>query len=128
MIKEETRFASSTVFEGMTSIRALLDNLKNNVENARKIEKILFDKDKIKSKEKDFKYLTKMSEQFGFEIATVNAEEIDKITVGASHGGIVAICGEREYQKITKDKIKKNGFYVMVEGIEDTYNFGYDLR
>lgn len=128
MIKEETRFASSVVFEGMTSIRALLDNLKNNIENARKIEKILFDSDKVKSKEKDFKYLTKMSEQFGFEIVTVNAEEIDKITVGASHGGIVAICGEREYQKITHDKIKKDGFYVMVEGIEDPYNFGYALR
>ena len=36
MIKEESRFATSTVFEGMTSIRALLDNLKNGVENASK--------------------------------------------------------------------------------------------
>jgi hypothetical protein len=43
MIKEESRFASSTVFEGMTSIRALIDNLKNNVENARRIKEILFD-------------------------------------------------------------------------------------
>ena len=40
MIKEESRFATSTVFEGMTSIRALLDNLKNGVENARKINEI----------------------------------------------------------------------------------------
>ncbi len=128
MIKEETRFASSTVFEGMTSIRALLDNLKNNVENARKIEKILFDKEKIKSKEKDFRYLTKMAEAFGFEIATVESEEIDKITVGASHGGIVAICGERQYEKISAEKIIKDGFYVMIEGIEDPYNFGYALR
>lgn len=128
MIKEETRFASSTVFEGMTSIRALLDNLKSNVENARKIEKILFDKDKVKSKEKDFKYLTKMANAFGFEISTVDKAEIDKITVGASHGGIVAICGERQYSKISKEKIIKDGFYVMIEGIEDPYNFGYALR
>ena len=42
MIKEETRFAESTVFEGMTSIRAIIDNLKENKENARKISKILF--------------------------------------------------------------------------------------
>ncbi|MBQ8545768.1 MAG: RNA methyltransferase [Clostridia bacterium] len=128
MIKEETRFASSTVFEGMTSIRALLDNLKNNVENARKIEKILFDKDKVKSKEKDFKYLTKMSEHLGFVVSTVYKAEIDKIAVGASHGGIVAICGERQYSKISKDNIIKDGFYVMIEGIEDPYNFGYALR
>ena len=128
MIKEETRFASSTVFEGMTSIRALLDNLKNNVENARKIEKILFDKDKVKSKEKDFNYLTKMAEQFGFEISTVCTDEINKITVGASHGGIVAICGERQYPVLSQDRLVENGFYVMIEGIEDPYNFGYALR
>ena len=128
MIKEETRFASSTVFEGMTSIRALIDNLKDNVENARKIEKILFSSSKVKSKEKDFWYLKKMSELFGFELETVSDEEINKITVGASHGGIVAICGERAYQKITNDKIIKDGFYVMIEGIEDPYNFGYALR
>ena len=128
MIKEETRFASSTVFEGMTSIRALIDNLKDNVENVRKIEKILFSSSKVKSKEKDFWYLKKMSELFGFELETVSDEEINEITVGASHGGIVAICGERAYQKITNDKIIKDGFYVMIEGIEDPYNFGYALR
>ena len=128
MIKEESRFASSTVFEGMTSIRALLDNLKNNVENARKIKEILFDKKKLKAKEKDYKYLVKMAEQFNFSISVVDKDDIDKITVGASHGGIVAICGEREYKKITKDSVKNDGFYVMVEGIEDPYNFGYALR
>lgn len=128
MIKEESRFATSTVFEGMTSIRALLDNLKNGVENARKINEILFDKEKLKSKEKDYKYLLKMAEQFNFSISVVDKAEVDKITVGASHGGIIAICGERKYQKITQDSIKKDGFYVMVEGIEDPYNFGYALR
>ena len=40
MIKEESRFATSTVFEGMTSIRALLDNLKDGVKNARKIANV----------------------------------------------------------------------------------------
>lgn len=128
MIKEESRFASSTVFEGMTSIRALIDNLKNNVENARRIKEILFDKDKLNAKEKDYKYLSKMAEQFSFSLSIVDKSKIDDITVGASHGGIVAICGERKYQKITQDNIKKNGFYVMVEGIEDPYNFGYALR
>ena len=62
------------------------------------------------------------------EISTVDKAEIDKITVGASHGGIVAICGERQYSKISKEKIIKDGFYVMIEGIEDPYNFGYALR
>ena len=50
MIKEESRFKESTIFEGMASIRAILDNLKENKPDSRKIEKILIDKSKSKSK------------------------------------------------------------------------------
>ena len=128
MIKEESRFATSTVFEGMTSIRALLDNLKDGVENARKIEKILFDKSKLKSKEKEYRYLIKMAEIFDYELSLVDTSEIDEISIGASHGGILAFCGERAYDKLTPDALTQNGFYVMIEGIEDPYNFGYALR
>ena len=56
MIKEESRFKASTVFEGMTSIRALIDNLKADVKNARKIDKILFDNSKSKSKFKEIDF------------------------------------------------------------------------
>ena len=128
MIKEESRFASSTTFEGMTSIRALLDNLKDDVVGARKIEKILFDKSKLKSKEKEFRYLNKMAELFGFELTTVEASDIEQISIGASHGGIIALCGERSYPILSSESIRENGFYVMIEGIEDPYNFGYALR
>ena len=128
MIKEESRFISSTVFEGMTSIRALIDNLKDNKDNARKIEKILYDTSKERSKHKEIGYLKRMSELFNFEIIGTNDEEIDKFTVGASHGGIIALCSERAYPRLTKESIFENGFYVMIEGIEDPYNFGYALR
>ena len=47
MIKEEKRFSNSTLFEGMTSIRAVLSS-----ENAgaRTIEKVLYDRAKEKAK------------------------------------------------------------------------------
>jgi len=128
MIKEESRFCDSCVFEGMTSIRALLDNLKNGIENARKIEKVLFDKAKEKSKHKELGYLKKMAELFDFDIEGVDASVIDGYTVGASHGGLIALCGEKSYPRITQERIVENGFYVMIEGIEDPYNFGYALR
>ncbi|MBQ3040808.1 MAG: RNA methyltransferase [Clostridia bacterium] len=128
MIKEENRFVSSTIFEGMTSIRALIDNLKENKKNARKIEKILFDKAKASKKSKELGYLKKMSELFGFELIESNENEIASLSIGASHGGIIAICAEREYPTLTKSDIKENGFYVMIEGIEDPYNFGYAMR
>ena len=127
MIKEETRFAESTIFEGMTSIRAIIDNLKENKENARKISKILFDKNKQKSKYKELGYLRKMGELFGFGVELTDEDEISTICIGNSHGGIIAICKERDYHKLTRDKVKENGFYVMIEGIEDPYNFGYAL-
>ena len=128
MIKEEARFISSTVFEGMTSIRALLDNLKANVSNARKIDKILYDGSKSKGKAKEIGYLKKMAELFSFEIEEVDSDTIDTFTVGNSHGGIIALCQERKYSHICPESIVDNGFYVMIEGIEDPYNFGYSLR
>jgi 23S rRNA (guanosine2251-2'-O)-methyltransferase len=128
MIKEENRFVSSTVFEGMTSIRALIDNLKSGKENARKIEKILYDKKKTSKKAKEIGYLKKMSELFGFALVESNEDEISSLTIGASHGGIIALCSEREYPSLSADDIKENGFYVMIEGIEDPYNFGYAMR
>lgn len=128
MIKEESRFVNSTVFEGMTSIRALLDNLKESKGNARIIEKILYDKSKEKSKAKELSYLRKMSEIFNFSIESTDISTIDGYAIGSSHGGIIALCKEKTYHQITFDEINSNGFYVMIEGIEDPYNFGYALR
>ncbi|MBP3495480.1 MAG: RNA methyltransferase [Clostridia bacterium] len=128
MIKEEKRFIDSTIFEGMTSIRALIDNLKNDKKNARKINKILYDEAKIKSKAKEISYLKKMAELYGFQVEQASLDFIDRYTIGASHGGFIALCEERHYESLTSDVIKENGFYVMIEGIEDPYNFGYALR
>ena len=47
MQKEVSKFIDSTVFEGMTSIRAIIRGIDSGV-NKRAIKKILFDKDKIK--------------------------------------------------------------------------------
>lgn len=128
MIKEENRFISSTVFEGITSIRALIDNLKHEKPNARKIMKILYDKERASKKAKEIGYLKKMSEIFGFDVIESDENEINSLSIGASHGGIIALCEERQYPTLTLDDIKNNGFYVMIEGIEDPYNFGYAMR
>jgi len=128
MIKENERFADSTVFEGMTSIRAIIDNLKNGVNNARRISKILYDESKAKSKYKELGYLKKMGELFSFDVESVNEETISALSIGNSHGGIIALCDGRTYPALTLESIKENGFYVMIEGIEDPYNFGYALR
>ncbi len=123
--KEAEKFIESNIFEGMTSISALL---KSDGTNDRKIKKILYNENKISSKRREFDFLMHRSKELGFEIATVPLEEIEKYTIGSSHGGVIAFCGERTIEELSPALIKDNGFYFMLEGIEDPYNFGYSLR
>ena len=123
--KEQEKFAASDLLEGMTSISAVLNS---GAENDRKIEEILIDSSKRKSKSAEIGFLTAKSHELGFPIRFVDAAEIDALTVGSTHGGIVARCTSRTLPTLTADVIKQGGFYVYAEGIEDPYNFGYTLR
>ena len=128
MQKEDIKFLDSTVFEGMTSIRAIIKANECGF-NDRKIEKILFDKDKLNKIHKEIGYLKAISSKMGFEVIESDAESLNEITLGASHGGIVAITGDRTLPSLSSDtEIEPDGFYAMIQGIEDPYNFGYSLR
>lgn len=128
MQKEDIKFLDSTVFEGMTSIRAII-NANNDGINDRQIKKILFDKDRLLKIHKEIGYLRAISEDKKFEIVPSTKEELDSITLGSSHGGIVAITGDRTLPFFDENvEIEPNGFYAMIQGIEDPYNFGYSLR
>lgn len=128
MQKEELKFKDSTIFEGMTSIRAIIRGIDVGI-NDRRIEKILFDKEKLKKISKEVGYLRAVSQKYGFELVETTGRELEKITLGNSHGGLVAITGERTLPYLDENsEILSHGFYVMIEGIEDPYNFGYSLR
>ena len=128
MQKEDVKFTDSCVFEGMTSIRSVLRAIDSGI-NDRRIEKILYDKDKVKKIHKELGYLKAVASQYGYEVIEATAEELDKITLGTSHGGLVAITGHRTLPCLAADSnLVSNGFYAMIEGIEDPYNFGYSLR
>ncbi len=127
MIKEIEKFADGLIFEGMTSISAVINSPESN---DRKISKIIYDASKEKSKYKELSFLRHKSMELGFTMEAVSGDEIDGLTIGNSHGGIIAFCTQRSIPRIENslDKLKKDGFYVMLEGIEDPYNFGYSLR
>ncbi len=127
MQKESLKFIDSTVFEGMTSIRAIIAGIDSGTNN-RKISKILFDGDKLRKISKDVGYLRAVSSKYGFELVKSNASELEEITLGNTHGGIVAIADEREIPELSRGVIKPDGFYAMIQGIEDPYNFGYAIR
>ena len=125
MLKEEKRFLPSDILEGMTSISALLNS---DGVNDRKIEKVLIDRTKRKSKAPQIGFLTAKSHELGFPVEFVDAEEIDRLAVGNTHGGILALCTARTIPTLSKEDILPNRFYVYLEGIEDPYNFGYAIR
>ena len=131
MQKESIKFQDSLCFEGMTSIRAIIEGIDSGV-NDREIESILFDKEKLAKNAKTIGYLRAVSEKYGYELNASTEDELEKLTLGNSHGGIVALCKERTIPYLTpsdfENKISKNGFYAMIQGIEDPYNFGYALR
>jgi 23S rRNA (guanosine2251-2'-O)-methyltransferase len=128
MQKENIKFLDSVVFEGMTSIRAILKSIDAGT-NDRKIIKILYDKDRLSKIHKEIGYLRAVAEKYGYDLLESNSEELDKITLGASHGGIVAISGDRILPYLNDSTLlKENAFYAMIQGIEDPYNFGYSLR
>ena len=127
MRKESENQASNSVMEGMTSIRAIL---KAGGNSASKITKILYDKDKIKKIGKEVGWLTHKGEELGFAVEASSDAEMQSYTTGHSHGGIIAFTEPREIPMLgdALHQIKAKGFYVMIEGIEDPYNFGYALR
>ncbi|MBR6725946.1 MAG: RNA methyltransferase [Clostridia bacterium] len=124
MRKEESKFAPSGVFEGMVSIRAIISS-RDEGKSDRAIQKILYDKERAKARRGEIGYLRAISDHHGFEVIESSADEIDSLTTGSSHGGIIAICSERTF---SPPEICENGFYVMLDGVEDPYNFGYALR
>lgn len=127
MKKEEERFAASDTFEGIVSIRSVIESMQNEKSgNDRRIVTCFYDESKRGTKE--YAWLSHRAEELGFELRLCLRDEIDALCIGNTHGGIAAKCTERTIPPLTADAVKKNGFYVMLEGIEDPYNFGYALR
>ena len=129
MKKEYSRFEDSTVFEGIVSVRTLIEIMtEGGISNDRKIQKLLISRDRAEKEKKELSWLGHRAEELGFEIELTEREVIDTVAVGNTHGGMIAYCTERSLNAPSEENIKENGFYVMLEGIEDPYNFGYALR
>jgi 23S rRNA (guanosine2251-2'-O)-methyltransferase len=65
----------------------------------------------------------------GAEIKTASADEIDALAQGKSHGGVLALAGERQYQTLNELIAgQKDAFIVMLDGVEDPFNYGQAIR
>ena len=126
MKKEETRFQESNIMEGMVSFRAVIRGIESGISD-RKIEKVIFDTTRKKNLKGHLSYIRAMSAKYNFPIEEVTKEEIDSLAIGSSHGGVLIFTSDRTLPTLSEVP-KKDGFYVLLNGIEDPYNFGYALR
>ncbi len=127
MIKEEKRFVASNVMEGMTSLSALIAAKAAGV-NDRPIYEIWFDRVKKEKKAREFAFLAAKSRELDIPLSLKDKEQIEELCIGNTHGGVIAICGERTLPSPTAQNLPKKGFLCYLEGLEDPYNFGYALR
>lgn len=116
-------------FEGITSVSAIINSIKIGVCN-RKIIKVLFDKDRVKSDGRRLTFLKASAKELGYTVELTNRSYIDEICEGHTHGGIAALCSQRVYPSTTDsiDKLSKFKYIVYMDGIEDPYNFGNAIR
>ncbi|MBQ8357151.1 MAG: RNA methyltransferase [Clostridia bacterium] len=127
MIKEENRQIASNIFEGMTSVSALIAAIEAG-HNDRPILEIRFDRSKKPKKLREFSFLQRKCQEMQIPLRLTDTAELEKICIGNTHGGIVALCGDRTLPLPTEDTLPRQGFLCLMEGIEDPYNFGYALR
>ncbi len=129
MFDENASVNAPDLFEGMTAISAVLDPAIRDF-NDRRVISVFVDKTRMEKKSRELGFLRHKAEELGFEIQAVHPDDLDNLTSGKTHGGIVAVCSDRTLPLLSEsmNSIKEGGFYVFLEGIEDPYNFGYTVR
>ena len=65
----------------------------------------------------------------GIELEYVDGERIQTHVSGRTHGGVIAMVGERRFQSLA-ELLPSDGapLIVMLDGVEDPYNFGLAMR
>ena len=114
-----------TILEGFISVEAALKA------ESRPLHRILVRRDKVGGRRPDraLAWLTRTATSAGIPVELTDAAALDEMTQGSSHGGVVAVAGSRRMVGLA-DLVadRPNPFIVMLDGIEDPFNFGYSLR
>jgi 23S rRNA (guanosine2251-2'-O)-methyltransferase len=110
------------VLEGAVSIQAVMDA------SSREIE-IIYVQSGRRHRSRVVPRLLRRARGTGIPVEYIGATEIETLTDGQTHGGIVALVGPRKYVHL-EDLLAENDnpFVVMLDGIEDPFNFGAAIR
>ena len=107
------------IVEGSISVKAVL------LSESRPIEEIYIDKTK---KSKDTSFIIHEAQRRNVKTTIMDSESFSAIVTGRTHGGVAANVGERRYSTLESLFSAENPFIILLEGVEDPYNFGDALR
>ncbi len=115
------------IFEGMTSISAVIRSIKNGT-NSRIISKVYYDGSRTEKKSREIRFLKHAASELNFELCTCDAKYIDTLVSGNTHGGIIMLTSKRTFYSADVNFLTNGHFYALIDGLEDPYNFGYSVR
>lgn len=105
------------IIEGAISVKAALEG------KVRPIKTIYIDAAK---ESRDIDYIIRLCKFQKRTLRRVPAKDIEALTTGKSHGGIIADVQTRRYQRL--ENFKDLGWVVLIEGVEDPFNLGQMIR
>jgi 23S rRNA (guanosine2251-2'-O)-methyltransferase len=117
---QETATTEEAILEGAISVGAALTS------GNREIFALLM---REGTSDSSLRQMERLAKARGVSVRQVSAEEIDTRAGGRTHGGILAIAGPRRFAPL-ESLIADSGpaFVVMIDGVEDPFNFGQAVR
>lgn len=109
-----------TVLEGQASVAAALEA------RVRDVHAILA----VRPGDRRLRRLRALAGERGVKVRAVDEELIDELASGGTHGGVVATVGSRRYLALDEllAGLAADPLLVLLDGIEDPYNFGQAIR
>ena len=112
---------------GFISVKSILEA------KSRPVYRILLDQERYENvRRSNFHASEKRQYEFlfsaGVPVELIGKEEFAGLLGGNTSGGIAAEVGDRAFCTLDEILAKKNGYFTILDGIEDPFNFGYALR
>jgi 23S rRNA (guanosine2251-2'-O)-methyltransferase len=108
------------VLEGAIAVRAAVHA------RSREIHRVVVSREK---RDRRIEQLVERARAAGVPVERATPDAVDALAGGKTHGGVVAVAGERRFVGLS-DLVTGTAtpFVAMLDGIEDPYNFGYAVR
>lgn len=122
---------NTCILEGIISVEAAVKY------RSREIFLCYVDASKVKKRDRRILSFIKLLKDNGIPAEICEREVIDAFVgqnnpdASSTHGGVVAVCGERRFTPLDtalNKTAQDGGFCVILDGVEDPFNFGYSLR